>query len=115
MADTYLVAYDESNASQRALDFAVKLAKQANAELLIAHVLEWSPYSFLSAEELEERHMRRKEELARAKTVLTDPVVAATEAKGIKVRSIIRYGNVADTLSAIAQDEGCLLYTSRCV
>ncbi|PWE33185.1 universal stress protein [Maritimibacter sp. 55A14] len=103
MSDLYVVAYDDSPASQKALDFAIERARPTGASLLIAHVLEWSPYSFLTPTELEERHKRRTEEMDRAKTALLDPVVVATRKKGIEVEAVIRYGNVADTLIDIAE------------
>jgi nucleotide-binding universal stress UspA family protein len=56
MSEKYIVACDGSAASERALNFAVAHAQTTGASILIAHVLEWSPYSFLTPEELEERH-----------------------------------------------------------
>ncbi|RCW78553.1 universal stress protein [Paracoccus lutimaris] len=104
MSNQYIVAYDGSPAAQRAVDYAVERSKTSGAAILIAHVLEWSPYSFLTQEELAERHMRRTEELARAKSAIVDPVVASLTAKGVPVTSDMRYGNVPDTLVAIAQE-----------
>lgn len=104
MSNQYIVAFDGSPAAQRAVDYAVGRSKTSGATILIAHVLEWSPYSFLTQEELAERHMRRTEELARAKSAIVDPVVAALTAKGVSVTADMRYGNVPDTLVAIAQE-----------
>merc|ERR1711879_441198 len=61
--------------SLRALDFAITRAQAQGDSLLIAHVLEWSPYSFLTPSELEDRHRRRKEELQRAETSVMGPVM----------------------------------------
>ncbi len=104
MSNQYIVAFDGSPAAQRAVDYAVERSKTSGASILIAHVLEWSPYSFLTQEELAERHMRRTEELDRAKSAIVEPVVAALKAKGVAVTSDMRYGNVPDTLVAIAQE-----------
>ena len=106
MPTKYLVACDGSPASARAFDFAVDDAKTTGASILVAHVLEWSPYSFLTPEELEERHKRRNEELERAKKALVDPLIAAAKGKGVTIDSVIKYGHVADTLAAIASSEG---------
>jgi nucleotide-binding universal stress UspA family protein len=106
MSNQYIVAFDGSPAAQRAVDYAVDRSKSSGASILIAHVLEWSPYSFLTQEELAERHVRRTEELARAKSAIVEPVVAALKAKGVSVASDMRYGNVPDTLIAIAQEAG---------
>ena len=106
MSTKYAVGYDGSPASQRAVDFAKALARENGATLVLAHVLEWSPYSFLTPEEIEERHKRRGEELARAEDAVLAPVKASLADEGISVESVIRYGHIADTLGAIAKEAG---------
>jgi len=105
MSIKYLVACDGSQASARALQFAIEQAKSNGASILIAHVLEWSPYSFLTPEELEERHKRRSDELERAKMAVVDPLVKTATDLGIQADSVIRYGHVAETLAEIADNE----------
>ncbi|MEO3413374.1 universal stress protein [Roseovarius sp. CAU 1744] len=104
MSEKLVVGYDGSAASDRALNFAVERAKKEGGSVLLAHVLEWSPYSFLTPQELEERHKRRNEELARAKEALMDPAVARISEDGVKVETEIRYGHIANTLAAICSD-----------
>ena len=106
MSVKYVVACDGSSASGRAVAFAIDHARSNGGSVLVAHVLEWSPYSFLTPEELEERHKRRGEELARAKTALVDPILASVSADGVEVDSVIKYGHVAETLSDIAIETG---------
>ena len=106
MSTKFIVAYDGSDASGRALAFAVESASKNGASILVAHILEWSPYSFLTPEELEERHKRRGEELDRAKTAIVDPIVESVSAQSIAVDSVIRYGHVAETLVDIASEKG---------
>jgi nucleotide-binding universal stress UspA family protein len=106
MSAKYVVACDGSKSSGRALKLAIEQAKANGASLLLVHVLEWSPYSFLTPEELAERHKRRNEELERASTALVDPLVEATRAEGVKASSIIRYGHVTETIADIAEKEG---------
>ncbi|MDO6728195.1 universal stress protein, partial [Cognatishimia sp. 1_MG-2023] len=77
MSEKFVVGFDGSDAAKRALDFAVDRAKALGGSVVVAHVLEWSPYSFLTPTELEERHKRRREELERAETALMKPVVDA--------------------------------------
>ena len=105
MSVKFVVGCDGSDASRRALDLAVDLAGSCNASLLLAHVLEWSPYSFLTPTELEERHKRRGEELERAKKALLDPLVDSVKDKNLKVETVIKYGHVAQTLAEIASSE----------
>ena len=60
-----VVACVGSPASGRALQFAITHPKLAGASVILGHFLEWSHYSFITPEELEERHQRRQEELER--------------------------------------------------
>lgn len=106
MSKRFVVGYDGSEESKRAVQFAVTQAKSADAAIVIAHVLEWSPYSFLTPEELEERHKRRKEELSRAETALMAPIKDSLSGSGVTVETEMRYGHVADTLAKIAKDVG---------
>ena len=104
MSDIFVVGYDGSDAGRRALDFALARAKAQGGKVLIAHVLEWSPYSFLTPTELEERHKRRKEELARAEEAILAPARKSAEGSGVPVETVIRYGHIAETLGSIAKD-----------
>ncbi|WP_136442703.1 universal stress protein [Pacificoceanicola onchidii] len=104
MTDKIVVAYDGSAAAKRALAFASALAQEKGAAVLIAHVLEWSPYSFLTPTEIEERHARRKEEMSRAETAILAPARADAEKAGVSVETVIKYGHIAETLCEIAKD-----------
>ncbi|WP_425100567.1 universal stress protein [Tropicibacter sp. S64] len=105
MTNKIVVAYDGSAAATRALAFATGLAQKQGGSVLIAHVLEWSPYSFLTPTEIEERHARRKEEMARAETAIVAPARAEAEKTGVQVETVIKYGHIAETLSKIALAE----------
>ena len=104
MSAKFIVGYDGSEASQRALDFAVGRVKLQGGTVVLVHVLEWSPYSFLSASALEERHKRRTEELDRAEKALISPVLDKIRAAGVDAESKIRYGHIAETIYTIAQE-----------
>lgn len=103
--DTYLVAFDGDEDSGRLLDFAIDRAKRDNAHLIIAHVLEWSAYKFLTPTELEERHSRRKEEMQRGQDVILKPAVDKATAAGVEVEGKMAYGGVVETICAMAKDE----------
>lgn len=103
MTERIVVAFDASASARRAVDHALARARVSGAQLVLAHVLEWSPYSFLTKDEIAERHARRKEELERADTAIMAPLVAELMAAGVTVESEIRYGHVADTLIEIAK------------
>ena len=66
MSHKIVVGYDGSDSAGAALDFAMGVAKAHGGSVVVAHVLEWSPYAFLTPTEIEERHKRRTEELKRA-------------------------------------------------
>lgn len=105
MSGKFVVGYDGSDSARRALDFAVDRARAQGGTIVLVHVLEWSPYSFLTPSELEERHMRRQEELERAEKAITSTVVAELKDAGMPVETVIRYGNTADILCRIASEE----------
>lgn len=105
MSQKIVVGFDGSPAADRALDFAITRAKAQGDSIVIAHVLEWSPYSFLTPTEVEERHKRRKDEMARAETAICGPVTARVEKSGVSVSTVIRYGHIAETLVKIVKDE----------
>jgi nucleotide-binding universal stress UspA family protein len=106
MSDTIVVATDGSEAGHRALAWAHERAKAKGASLLLVHVLEWSPYSFLTPEEIEERHVRRKQELARAEAAILAPLLAEYKGSKVKIETLIRYGHVIDTICEVAKDGG---------
>ncbi len=104
MTDTFLVAVDGSEAGTRALAFAKMRAKAGKARVVLAHVIEWSPYSFHTPEELAERHKRREEELARAETSVLSPLAVALKGEGIKFETVVRHGHIAETLVTLAAE-----------
>lgn len=106
MSGKFVVGYDGSAAGRRALDFALERAEQQGGSVVLAHVLEWSPYSFLTPMELEERHKRRNEELTRAETAVMAPIREKIAERGIKVETVIKYGHIAEKLCEIAKEAG---------
>ncbi len=106
MSRKILLGYDESQSAKSAMAFAISLAKSEGAEVVVAHVLEWSPYSFLTPEELEERHKRRKEEIHRGETALLGPVKEEISKSGIAVSTVLKYGHVVETLCDIIEETG---------
>ncbi|MFU1476476.1 universal stress protein [Roseovarius sp. C7] len=108
MPDKIVVGYDGSEGSKRAVDFAVERATALGATLVVAHVLEWSPYSFLTPNELEERHARRNEELKRAEDAVLAPLVSSLSSSGLTIETSLKYGNIADTLAKLTRDTGAV-------
>jgi len=106
MTTRLIIGLDGHGSGERALAYGKKMAGLiGDCELLVAYVIEWSPYSFLTAEENAERHKRREEEIATAMERIVTPAVSTLTGAGVKARGIVRHGNVADTLNAIAEAE----------
>jgi len=106
MTDTMLVGVDGSESSRRAADFAAARARAGSARLVVAYVIEWSPYTFNTPEENEVRHKRREEEIERAQTQVLDPLVAELRATGIEVEGVVRHGHAAEVLGGLAREFG---------
>ena len=107
-ADCFLVGIDDSECSRRALEFARLRVEAMHARLVVVYVIEWSPYSFNTPEENEQRHKRREEEIAIATTSVLEPVLATLGKEGVKAQGLVRHGNVADVLSDLASELGAV-------
>ncbi len=106
MANTYLVAVDGSAGSLRAAEYAADRAKASNSNITLAYVIEWSPYSFHTPEELAERHKRREEEIERAQSTILGPVAKAVKDKGVDAEVVVKHGHPSETLAELAQEKG---------
>jgi nucleotide-binding universal stress UspA family protein len=106
MADVFLVGVDGSESSHRAARFAAARAAANKARLVVAYVIEWSPYTFNTPEENEQRHKRREEEIERARSQVVDPMVAEMGAGGLAVEGVVRHGHAAEVLAGLAGEYG---------
>ncbi|MFK7869236.1 MAG: universal stress protein [Roseobacter sp.] len=102
-----VIGLDGQSSGDKALEFAKDLAtRTSDCELIVVYVIEWSPFSFQTAEENAERHKRREEEISIATDRVVNPAVKTLSDAGLSARAIVRHGNVADTLDRIADSEG---------
>ena len=106
MPDQILVALDGSDGGRRALAAAVEHAKLAKAGLLLTYVIDWTPYSFHTPEELAERHKRRESEIERANDSVLRPELDALAQSGLQVESVVRHGRIAETIVDLASEHG---------
>jgi nucleotide-binding universal stress UspA family protein len=106
MSRLLLVGVDCSECSDRALKYAAKRAEVSKAQLVVAHVVEWSQFSFNTPQENEERHKRREDELDRAHQEIVDPIVDELRQAGLYARGVIRHGHPAETLHQLAEEFG---------
>lgn len=101
--EIYVVAYDGSHAA--VVDYAIKRALKAGAALHVVHVLEWSPFAFLTPEEIEQRHAQRTAELARAEKEIMQPMIDRAKAAGLDATSEVRFGSAVSILCDIAKQK----------
>ena len=69
----FIVAYD--GMSRTVVDFAVEKAMREGARLYIVYVIEWTPFKFLTPDELAVRHVHLQAELARAGASVLPPIL----------------------------------------
>ena len=106
MSNKILVALDGSEGGKRALNAAVEHATLTNSSLLLTYIIDWSPYSFHTPEELSERHQRRESEIQRANDSVLEPEKIAIANTGIPVETVVRHGKVAETLVSLVTEYG---------
>lgn len=107
MTNKLLVGLDGAESGGRALTFAKNLAGLiGDCEIVVAYVIEWSPFTFQTPEENEKRHLRREEELKIAHERILDPALAQLSKDGFKASGVVRHGDVAGTLDKLAQEAG---------
>ena len=110
----FLVGIDGSDCGERALDVARDQARAADAELLVCYVIDWSPFTFSTPQENAERHRRREEELAVARTKFLEPRVEALNQAGVKASGLARHGHPARTLVHLAEEhEAAMIIIGR--
>ncbi|UYV39299.1 universal stress protein [Rhodobacteraceae bacterium D3-12] len=101
------VGLDGTETSERTLAFARDLASRIEGcELIVAYVINWSPFAFQTAEENEQRHKRREEEVEIATSRVIAPALKSLEGAGFKATGIVKHGDVAETLNRITVDQG---------
>ena len=104
MTDTILIGIDGSRAGEHAVNYAVSQAKSGNKRLVLGYVVEWSPYTFNTPEENEQRHLRRKEEIKNAEERVLNPILTSLESQGVKAIGVVRHGQVANVLLQLAKE-----------
>lgn len=105
MTTTLVVGLDGHKSGERALAYAQKLAKLiGDCKIVVAYIVEWSPYSFQTPEENAERHKRREEEISTAMKRVVDPALAMLKDAGVSAEGIVRHGDVAGAINTISEE-----------
>ena len=101
-----LVGYDGSEASKKALNKAIELSREFNAQLCIVGVVrpfEFAAIDFIPPEEIEEYE---KEELTKEERYLKEAVEIANK-EGIQPQTKVMEGEPAEELMTYADENGC--------
>lgn len=103
MSTTLVVGLDGEGSGERALAHSTQLAKLiGDAEILVVYIIEWSPFSFQTAEENAQRHKRREEEITMAMERVVTPALQRLKEDNVSAKGVVKHGDVADTLNNIA-------------
>jgi len=106
MSKVLLVGVDCSDCSDRALEYAAIGAEKSKLQLIVVHVIDWSPFTFNTPKENEVRHQRREAELETAHKEIVDPVVSDLREQGHFARGVVRHGHPAETINSVAKEFG---------
>ncbi|NOD86104.1 universal stress protein [Ruegeria sp. HKCCD6119] len=107
MTTKIVIGLDGTETGERVIAFAKDLARLiGSCELVVAYVIEWSPYTFQTPEENAQRHKRREEEVDLATSRIVTPAVEALREAGFEAHGVVRHGDVAETLNAITMEMG---------
>ena len=106
MSKVILVGFDCSECADRALEYAAEWAESSKHQLIVAHVIQWAPFSFNTEKENEVRQQRREAELERARKEILDPAVSKLRERGLYARGVIRHGHPSETLAEVSNEFG---------
>ncbi len=106
MTTKIVIGLDGEGSGERALAYGKRMAELiGDCEILVIYVIEWSPYSFHTPEENDQRHKRREEEISMAMERVIEPALAGLKKAGITASGKVHHGDVADTINAFTKKE----------
>jgi len=104
VSEVVIVGVDGSEAGVRAAHFAADHVGQEGAEVVVAYVVPWSPYTPQTAEDNERRSVTKNQETDDAHEHIVAPIVAGLVEKGVAANGLVRHGHPAETLCQIAAE-----------
>ncbi len=111
---TFLVGVDGSEGAQRAAQYAAKRARAEGALLIIAHVVDWSPYEFLTPEELADRPIELREEIEEATSGILQPLADELGGDGLEIELEVVHGHPSERMCELAEErEATQVFTGR--
>ena len=105
-----VVGVDTSEASKRAVKLACRLQSTNLAtSMLLVHVVPWSPFSFNTPQENEQRHAKNKAETKAAQEQVLQPMSQVAADNGGTADVLVRHGDPVEVLEDIAKKESARL------
>ncbi len=104
MSQLWVVAVDGSESAERAAEYAESVALKCGGGLLLVHVIDWSQFSFLTPEELAERHKHKEEEIRNARERVLEPLAEKLRKNGVPVHVEALHGNPAREINRIVEE-----------
>lgn len=112
--ESVLVGVDKSDASTRAMTFAVERARRNQWKMTVAYVVNWSPFGFTTPEENERRSIERAKEIEYAQRTIIEPMVAIAKEAGVECDSEVHHGKPSQVLADLAVQRGIdLIFVGR--
>ncbi|MDO6563317.1 universal stress protein [Amphritea sp. 1_MG-2023] len=106
MSTKLIVGLDGSEPGERALTYAKQLSTLiGDCMIELVYVIEWSPYSFQTAEENARRHQRREQEIKQASERVITPALEAMKLEGFVAGGRVLHGDAAELLNSVAIKE----------
>ncbi len=99
-----LIGIDSSPASDRAVALALRMASATGSDVLLVHAIPWSPYSFQTAQDNENRAAEREAEIDAATTQLLRPTLERAKEAGVHAEGIARHGHPVELLVDLAAE-----------
>lgn len=106
MTDTLLVGIDGGTPSGNAVLMAKRQALADGGKLLVVYVVEWSPYTFNTPEENEQRKRQYDAEIKAAEERVLHPLLAEMKKENVDAEGVVRHGNPAEIINRLAKDRG---------
>ncbi len=110
MSYDIVVGVDTSDASRRAVELACRLqSSNLVGSMLLVHVVPWSPFSFNTPQENEQRHAKNLAEIKAAEEQVLLPMGQVAQEHGGNAEVMVRHGDPVDVLEEIAKQESARL------
>ena len=82
VANKLLVAVDGSETGKRVINYAVASIRATTSSIVLAYIIEWSPYNILTPREVAERQQKRESEEAGVEESILGPEANELRAVG---------------------------------